>query len=87
MWRLIDPKILILVGGTATQGVLDAKQGITKLRTIEHSYTNGYLKGKQIPTYALFHPSYLLRQPSNKRLAWRDMLQIRERAEILGVKF
>jgi DNA polymerase len=25
----------------------------------------------------MFHPAYLLRQPAQKRLAWRDLLAIR----------
>jgi DNA polymerase len=29
----------------------------------------------------LFHPAYLLRSPQQKRLAWRDLLSIRERLD------
>jgi DNA polymerase len=31
------------------------------------------------------HPAYLLRQPSAKRLAWRDLLAVREKLDTLGV--
>ena len=73
---LINPMILILIGGTATAALLDNTVGITKLRQKSHIYTNGYLD-HDIPTFALFHPSYLLRQPLHKKLAWEDLLAIK----------
>ena len=30
-----------------------------------------------IPAGITFHPAYLLRQPLQKRLAWRDLLRLR----------
>jgi DNA polymerase len=29
----------------------------------------------------MFHPAYLLRQPAQKRLAWRDLLAIRSQID------
>ena len=31
---------------------------------------------RQIPLLATLHPAYLLRQPAQKRLAWRDFLDL-----------
>ena len=37
--------------------------------------------GRKIPLLATLHPAYLLRQPAQKRLAWRDFLEIRMRLD------
>jgi len=72
---LIRPKLLVLVGATAASGLLTATEGITKLRGRPHDYQNPYLDAP-IPTFAIYHPSYLLRQPTQKRQAWHDLLRI-----------
>jgi len=74
---LIHPSILILVGGQATKGVLDEPTGITVQRTKSFKYKNQYIKDF-IHTRAIFHPSYLLRQPLQKKLAWFDLLSIQD---------
>ncbi len=33
---------------------------------------------RPIPALASLHPAYLLRQPAQKRLAWRDFLALKE---------
>ena len=74
---LINPKLLILVGGTAASSLLEDTRGITRLRGKRYDYTNQYLT-KPIETNVIFHPSYLLRQPLQKKQAWTDLLAIRE---------
>ena len=74
---LINPALLIACGGVAVGSLLKKEQGITRLRGHFHEYTNPYLSNP-LPIAVLFHPSYLLRQPGQKRLAWHDMLAIRE---------
>ena len=74
---LINPKLIILIGGTAITSVLKEKQGITKLRGKFFEYSNSYISSP-IPTTAIFHPSYLLRSPGQKRLAWQDLLVIKK---------
>lgn len=74
---LVDPKLLILVGGSAVADILNTTESVSKLRLKMHSYTNQYLK-KEIPTLVTFHPSYLLRQPSAKAQAWRDWLLVKK---------
>ncbi len=76
---LINPKLLVLVGGTATAALLETKTGISKLRGKYYEYSNGYLEGRKIPVGVLFHPSYLLRSPGQKRYAWQDMLSIKHK--------
>jgi DNA polymerase len=73
---LIQPKVLVALGGTAVEGLL-GKTGITRLRGHWQSY-------REIPLMPTFHPSFLLR-PENagkKREVWQDMLQVMERLEL-----
>jgi uracil-DNA glycosylase len=74
---LINPALLILVGSTSATALLDTNESITQLRSKTHYYHNKYLSDK-IPVRAIFHPSYLLRQPSQKKLAWFDLLKIKK---------
>lgn len=69
---LIRPKVLVALGGTAMEGLLN-KTGITKLRGHWHEY-------RGIPLMPTYHPSYLLRNQAlaEKRRVWEDMLQVME---------
>ena len=73
---IINPKLMVLVGGVSTKALLERDEGITRLRSKRFEYTNPYIK-EAVPTRAMFHPSYLLRQPLAKRDAWSDLLVIR----------
>lgn len=68
---VIRPKVIVVLGNTATQNLLDTKIGITKLR----GEFQDYYGIKVMPT---FHPAYLLRDPSKKRETWEDMKKIRD---------
>jgi DNA polymerase len=70
---LINPKLLILAGSTSATSILQKNTGITQLRGKLYEYTNQYLD-HTIPVIVTYHPSYLLRQPSQKKLVWQDML-------------
>lgn len=74
---LINPKMLVLVGSTAVESLLDSKVSMHNLRESNYMYKNKYTTG-DIPTFVIFHPSYLLRQPSKKKLMWFDFLKIKE---------
>lgn len=63
--RLIQPKIVVLMGATACQTLLDPQARITKLRGT-WIQRNGVW---YMPTY---HPAALLRTPSLKKDAWHD---------------
>ncbi|MDX2049712.1 MAG: uracil-DNA glycosylase [Rickettsiaceae bacterium] len=73
---LIKPKLLILVGGTAVSSLLGKEMQISKIRKENFLYKNQYLADSVITT-AIFHPAYLLRQPSQKKTSWYDLLKIR----------
>ncbi len=72
---LVAPKLLLLAGGTAAGALLRREESIGRLRGKTYDYTNPYMTH---PTHTMvtYHPSYLLRQPTQKRLAWQDMLAI-----------
>ena len=73
---LVNPKLLVLVGGTATQSLLNDPRGITRLRGQRFDYKNDYLSAS-VATQVIYHPSYLLRQPMAKKQTWADLLAIK----------
>jgi DNA polymerase len=78
--RLIDPRVILLTGNVASQSVLQ-KTGITVLRG---RWTE--LQGRWI--MPIFHPSYLLRNPSRdpgspKALMWEDIREVRRKYDEL----
>ncbi len=80
--EIIDPKILVLVGGTAAKTLLARTEGIMKLRGKWFDYKSPGMTAP-VPAMALFHPAFLLRSPGQKRAAWRDLIEIKKRlAEI-----
>lgn len=76
--ELVNPAVLVLVGGLSAKTLLSTALGITRLRGRWHEYQSPGLAAP-VPTMPLFHPAYLLRSPQQKRFAWRDLLAIRER--------
>jgi len=58
--RLIRPRIVATLGNVPTQWFLDTKDGITRLHGTWHDW-NG------IRLMPLYHPAYLLRNPSRER--------------------
>ncbi len=76
--EIVNPLILILLGGTASKALLTTNQGITKLRGSWHQY-NSLGLSNPIITRAIFHPAFLLRSPGFKKQAWQDLLAIQEK--------
>jgi len=73
--ELADPDVLVCLGSPAAQALLEAREGIMKTRGRWFAYRTGT---REIRAIATFHPAYLLRQPLQKRLAWRDFLAIKQ---------
>ena len=67
--ELVDPDVLICLGAPSMQALLGVKEGILKTRGRWMSVQTR----RAIPAMAMLHPAYLLRQPAQKRLAWRDL--------------
>lgn len=68
---VVRPKVIVVLGATAAQNLLETKVPIGKLRGHFHDY----LGTKVMPT---FHPAYLLRDPHKKREVWEDMKIVRD---------
>ncbi len=73
--QLVDPDILVCLGGPSAQTLLGIKEGITKTRGRWFNFNTGKRMIRAIPT---FHPAFLLRSPLQKRFAWHDFLAIRK---------
>ncbi len=70
--ELAKPDFILSLGNTPTKALLDTTTGIKRMRGrwVRHAATG-------LPLLPSFHPAYLLRQPADKRLAWRDLLSLR----------
>lgn len=78
--ELAKAEILVLVGGVSAKQLLNTETGIIRLRGKWGSYASA--RGP-LPTLPTFHPAYLLRQPAQKRLAWRDLVALKTRMDAL----
>ncbi len=70
--ELAKPDFILSVGNTPTKALLGTATGIKRMRGrwVRHPASG-------LPLLPSFHPAYLLRQPADKRLAWRDLLALR----------
>jgi DNA polymerase len=73
--ELAGPEFLLCLGGPAAQNLLSIKDGI--LRTRGRWFTYKTEDGREIRALPTLHPAYLLRQPLQKRLGWRDFTALR----------
>ena len=72
--NLIKPQIILLLGGSAANALLDNTEPISKLRGRWLEYV-GTDKNK-IAALASFHPAFLLRNSAQKAKAWVDFLRV-----------
>lgn len=80
---LIKPKLIIAVGSTAAAALIGKNFEITKMRKQYFEYNNIYLDNP-VDVTAIFHPAYLIRQSSQKKNTWYDLLAIKEYIQKLG---
>jgi len=71
----VQPRVIVTLGRTATQNLLDIKTPISKLRGIFREY-------KGIAVMPTYHPSYLLQNPSKKRDVWNDIKKVMDFLQI-----
>ena len=74
--ELIKPKVIVLAGSTAVQSYLDIDEPISKLR-------GKWIVRDDIKYMPIFHPSYLLRNPSKEKgkpkwLTWQDLKKVKK---------
>ena len=80
---LVKPQVILMVGGLSAKTFFNRTEGITRLRGRWEELALPGLDSS-IPAMATFHPAYLLRSPQQKRLAWRDLLEVKEKLKSLG---
>ena len=73
--ELVRPRILVSVGGVAAKLLLGMNDKVSRLRGRRLAYRPA--AGDPITTFVIFHPAYLLRNPLQKRFAWRDLISLR----------
>lgn len=71
--ELVQPEIVVLLGGHAASSIFDDADGIMKLRGKWRDVVFGTHKVRALAT---LHPTNLLNTPPSKRMAWRDLLAI-----------
>jgi DNA polymerase len=82
--RHLKPKIIVALGNVPAQFLLKTTEGITALRGQFFRWREG------IEIFPMFHPSYLLRNPSKEKgspkyLTWQDIQRVKERlSELRG---
>jgi len=74
--ELIKPKVIVLAGSTAVQSYLNINEPISKLR-------GKWIVKEDIKYMPIFHPSYLLRNPSKEKgkpkwLTWQDLKKVKK---------
>lgn len=74
---LAAPKMLLLLGGAPARQVLDLGDPLARMR-------GRWFEWRGIPTLVSLPPSWLVRQPLHKRLAWCDLLALKAALEREG---
>ncbi|MEP6564890.1 MAG: uracil-DNA glycosylase [Mesorhizobium sp.] len=80
--ELVNPKVLVNLGGPSAKTLLNTSEGILRLRGNWRVHTTA--SGIAIPAMPTLHPAYLLRTPAHKKLAWRDFLEVKVKLRGLG---
>jgi uracil-DNA glycosylase family 4 len=76
--ELVNPDVLVTLGNPSTQTLLQTREGIMRTRGKWFDYDTG---SRVIRAIATFHPAYLLRSPSYKRMSWQDLRAIAKALE------
>jgi DNA polymerase len=69
--ELVQPRVLLALGGTAAEALLGVKTSLGQLRSKVHEWHG-------IPLVVTYHPAALLRNPNWKRPAWDDVRIVRQ---------
>jgi DNA polymerase len=66
--ELIDPRLILAVGGVAANSLLGLNEKVGALRGKVHAWG-----AQEIPLVVTYHPAYLLRSALEKRKVWKDL--------------
>ena len=80
---IINPKIIVLMGGTA----MESLTGLNNKISIERGkWKEIIIKNINYNAIITFNPSYLLRIPENKKYSWEDLKKIKQKIKDLNLK-
>ena len=76
--QIISPRVIVTLGNPATQGLLNTRVGITKMRGNFQELPDIGEGLAGIAVMPTFHPAYVLRQytPDNRGKVWSDLQQV-----------
>ena len=77
---LLEPDLIVFVGGIAARALLGVNEGVTKLRGRRFTYVAP--GGRSIPAMVMFHPAYLLRHTGTED-DWRGEICSRSGANLM----
>mmetsp|Transcript_21166 Transcript_21166/g.51669 ORF Transcript_21166/g.51669 Transcript_21166/m.51669 type:complete len:245 (+) Transcript_21166:3-737(+) len=82
--ELVEPRVIVLAGASAMRALLDERDGITSKR-------GKWYERDGRPVMPIYHPSYLLRNPSRRRGSkkwetWEDIQEVRRKFDELSVE-
>ena len=82
--HLVKPKIILLLGSSALKSVLNEKKPISKVRGMWYKRNVGYMK-VPLMIMPLFHPAYLLRNPSKEpgKPTWLTYQDIKQAKKVM----
>ncbi|MDR0484216.1 MAG: uracil-DNA glycosylase [Alphaproteobacteria bacterium] len=82
MIEIINPKMIIIVGKVATSNLIKIDLPISKMRGKWYDIA---INNKNFSATIVFHPSYLLRNPSQKKAMWLDLLEIKDKIHSMEI--
>ena len=74
--KLIQPKVIMVLGESASQQLLVSQKSLTDLRLRRHHHLG-------VPVYASYHPEEIIGSVQAKRKVWQDLLQIKNQLKKL----
>ena len=80
--EIIAPEILVLLGSTAMNALIGSDKVISKLRG---QWIEKEFEQHKTSVIVTFHPAFLMRQPTQKKLAWVDLKMIRDKKAKLKI--
>ena len=70
---LIQPKIILSVGGVSAKNLLKTEEAVGRLRQQKQQMVK-----RKLPVLVTYHPAYLLRKPSEKAKSWEDLKKLKQ---------
>lgn len=76
--ELVCPEVVVALGLTASRALTQTEHNMANLRGQFHTIA----WKKETPLMPTYHPAYLLRNPSAKKIVWEDMKLVKDRLKL-----